>query len=413
MNIAYREALQTLRTNPCPKQRVIPPNRLEPSNYELVTTLLSCLSGDAKPQLKKILQERLQGHQVYFAPSARCAIAQLVSLLPQREIVMPAFNCNVVKSAVEATGKQIVYIDVAKDCVNATADEFLAAAKPGRIFLITHQFGVPTDVEAICEIAKTHDCVTIEDAACCFGAVRNGKPLGTFADFGVFSTENWKRLSAFRGGVIVVNNPAHFDPNLIAQKPFVPTSVKFPSREIIAAVGRNIATTPSLYGRLVLPKLIEGYLKPIPQAIEDQTRVVQGAAFTREFHSYQAQLVLTMLGRIDHIRDHIAQLVGTYRQAFEGKPVTSVLPTNYDPGGLLRFPIIFTTKSRPEALRGTLKRGIYLETEFEQPLPAASILSQFPNSVRAGRDIVLLPLYTSLSLQEATWLAEQIVEIAS
>lgn len=413
VNIAYREALQSLRANPCPKRRVVPPNRLEPGNWELATTVLANFAGDARPALKKALQQRLNTEHIYFAPSARCAIAQLISLLPQPEVVMPAFNCDVVKSAVEATGKRIVYVDVAKDSVNATAAEFRQAAIPGRILLITHQFGVPTDVEAICELARANDCVTIEDAACCFGAVRNGRPLGTFADFGVFSVENWKRLAAFRGGVIAVNNDTLFDPALIAAKPFVPTSLKFPSREIISAVGRNLATVPALYGRVVLPKLIENYFKSPTDSGGAPGGVTQGVAFTREFHPYQAHLVLGMLGRLNRIRDHIARLVGIYLSAFQDQDVIPFLPANFDAGGLLRFPISFSTKSRAEALRSALKRGIYLETEFEQPLPDLSVLSQFPHSVRAGHDTVLLPLYTALSIKDATRLAAQIVEIAA
>lgn len=413
VNIAYREALQPLRANPCPKRRVLPPNRLEPGNWEFVFTALASMGGDARPALKKVLQQRLGTDHIYFAPSARCAIAQLISLLPQSEVVMPAFNCDVVKSAVEAAGKRIIYVDIAKDGVNATSAEFRDAIKPGRILLITHQFGVPTDVETICEVARARNCVTIEDAACCFGAVRNGQPLGTFADFGVFSVENWKRLAAFRGGVIAVNNTAFFDPALIATKPFVATSLKFPSRDILAAVGRNVATIPSLYGRVVLPKLIENYFKPAMSFAAGPGGVTQGAAFIREFHPYQARLVLGMLGRLDHIREHIAQLVRIYVATFQGRNVTTFLPENYDAGGLLRFPISFSTKSRAEALRCALRRGIYLETEFEQPLPDASVLPEFPHSVRAGRDTILLPLYTSLSLKDATWLAGQIVEIAA
>jgi len=412
VNIAYREALQSLRVNPCPKKRVLPPNRLEPSNWELFSTAFSSLGGDYRPKLKAALQLRLQTDHVYFAPSARCAIAQVISLLPQPEVVMPAFNCGVVRSAVEAAGKRIVYVDVGQESINANSAEFLEAAQPGRILLITHQFGVPTDVEAICAIARTRGCITIEDAACCFGAVRNGRPLGTFADFGVFSVENWKRLAAFRGGIIAVNNTTLFNPQLLETKPFVKRTLKFPAREIIAAAGRNIATIPSLYGRLVLPKLIENYFKPTPVSGHGTSDVTKGAAFVREFHPYQARLVLGMLGRLDRIRAHIAQLAEIYQRTFQGTTITTFLPPNCDLAGLLRFPISFQTKTRPEALRLALKRGIYLETEFEQPLPDTAALPQFPQAVRAGKDTVLLPLYSSLSLKDARWLANQVVEIA-
>jgi dTDP-4-amino-4,6-dideoxygalactose transaminase len=79
---------------------------------------------------------------------------------------------------------------------------------------------------------------------------------------------------------------------------------------------------------------------------------------------------------------------------------------------LLRFPIAFSGKTRAAVLREALKRGIYLETEFEQPLPPPAEHSQYPNAVGTGHNLVLLPLYTALSLKDAQWLADQVNEIA-
>lgn len=383
----------------------------------MMATFLRFPSEKSRTNLQAALRKLLQREHVFLAPSARCAIAQLLSLLPQTEVVMPAFNCGVVKSAVEAAGKKIVYVDVAPNSVNATSAEFSREAAPGRILLITHQFGVPTDVEAICQLARDRGCVTIEDAACCFGAMHRGNPLGTFADFGVFSFESWKRLPAFRGGAIAVNNATLFSPGKIASEPFVKTTLKTPVREIISAAARNIATIPWIYGRFTLPVLLRNYLKPLPPPVPPDRKdkpwnVTSGAPFTREFHPYQAQLVTRMLQRFDSIRDHIARLVSVYERAFKNEFVTTFLPAQRDDAGILRYPIAFSKRSRAGALRDALKRGLYLETEFEQPLPAEADQSRFPNAVRAGHDVVLLPLYTSLSEKRAAWLADQVNEIA-
>ena len=415
MYIAYREAFQTLRANPCPRRSVIPPNRLEASNWDLLASLVRAPGSDPRLTLGKSLRQLLGREQVFFAPSARCAIAQVLSLLPQTEVVMPAFNCDVVKSAVEAAGKRIVYVDVAPGSVNATAAEFAAAAQPGRILLITHQFGIPTDVEAICELARSRGCITIEDAACCFGAVRNRQPLGTFADFGIYSFESWKRLPAFRGGAIVVNNDKLIDSTKLTGKSFVETTFKMPARELVLAIIRNVATVPGLYGRLVLPRLLQSYFKPAQVASaapSGASSVTHGSAYTREFHPYQAQLVLRMYGRMDRIRRHIAQLVAIYTEAFQQGEITTFLPAGCDDAGLLRFPIMVPGKSRAEVLRQALRRGLYLETEFENLLPEPAEQSRFPNAVLAGRNLILLPLYTALSSKDAGWLAGQLKEIA-
>lgn len=415
MKIAYQEALQRLRTNPCPRRTIIPPNRLEAGVWDLLSTLVRPQRSNSLATLRDELRQLLGRSQIFFAPSARCAIAQILSLLPQREVVMPAFNCGVVKSAVEAAGKKIIYVDVAKAGINATAAEFDEEARPGRILLATHQFGVPTDIEAICELSRSRGCITIEDAACSFGAARNGRQLGTFGDFGVFSFESWKRLPAFRGGAISVNNGGLFDPTRLNSEPLVETTSKMPSREIVSALLRNVATIPWLYGRLVLPVLLRSYFQSPTgggNSGSGNSSVTSGSPFTRAIHPYQAQLILRMLGRMDRIRAHIGQLTKLYTDAFRTGSVTTFLPSERDDAGLLRYPIAFPGKTRAEVLRRALGRGLYLETEFEEPLPDPSEHGRFPNSVWAGRNLILLPLYASLSLKSATWLARQVNEIA-
>jgi dTDP-4-amino-4,6-dideoxygalactose transaminase len=393
---------------------VIPPNRLEAGVWDLLITLATPQRNDALSTLRNELRRMLGRDHIYLAPSARCAIAQILMLLPQREVVMPAFNCDVVKTAVEAAGKTIIYVDVAKGSVNATAAEFSAAAQPGRILLATHQFGVPTDVEAICALGKSRGCITIEDAACCFGATHNGKPLGTFGDFGVFSFESWKRLPAFRGGAISVNNNQILDPVRLDTERLVETTTEMPSREVVSALIRNVSTIPWLYGRLILPILMRSYFQPRSSGAEGGGgSVTNDSAFKRAIHPYQAQLILRMLGRMDRIRTHISRLTSVYENAFRNSPVMTFLPSDMDDAGLLRFPIAFPGITRAEVLRRALKRGIYLETEFEVPLPDPSDRGRFPNSVWIGANLVLLPLYTSLSLESAAWLASQMTEIAN
>lgn len=373
------------------------------------------MGGDAIAALLRAVRERLGCEKIHLEPSARCAIAHILALLPQREVVMPAYNCDVVKSAVEAAGKRIIYVDVAPGSVNASAAEFAAEARPGRILLATHMFGVPADMEAICALAKSRDCVTIEDAACCFGATRNGRRLGTFGDFGVFSFESWKRLPAFRGGVIAINQDRWLDPVRLAREPFVPVTLKFPARELVRTAVRNAATIPWIYGRATLPRLLREYLEPPVDAGGggEPHDVTRDPPYTRAIHPYQARLVLRMLGRLDAIRRHIAGLVAEYERAFpSGAGIRPLLPVERDDGGLLRYPIAFPGCERAEVLRCALKRGLYLETEFEQPLPASSEHARFPNATWIGRNHVLLPLYTALSAKDARWLADQVNGIA-
>jgi len=333
-------------------------------------------------------------------------------VLPQREVVMPAYTCPVVKTAVQIAGKRILYVDISKNSLNATSAEYEQLAQPGRILLPTHLFGIPTDIEAICELARQRGCVTIEDAAASFHSRRNGKLLGTFADFGIFSFERSKRFPSFRGAALVVNNEDIIDPACLSANRVVETKRAMPIHELARALVYNAFTIPWLYGRFTLPQILRGYKRERALQIGGKPNEEAHSPFyTREFHPYQASLVLRMLARLDRIRDHIALLVATYRKAFQHTSILSFLPPECDDSALLRFPIAFSRKQRTDILRLALKQGLYLETNYERALPAETEYAKFPNAVAAARDIVLLPLYTALTPLAAKRLAAQVIEI--
>jgi dTDP-4-amino-4,6-dideoxygalactose transaminase len=391
MKIAYSEALQSARGNPYSRQTVIPINRLETHNWDLLAALASIPGTDPLAELREVLQ-RLTGRQhIYF---------------------------TVVKTAVEIAGKRILYVDLGRNSINASSVEYAEAAKPGRILLVTHLFGIPTDIEAICELARNQNCVTIEDAAACIGANRNGRPLGTFADYGIFSFERSKRFPAFRGGVVVVNNEQPFDPAKLATNHVVKTERAMPARELMFSMLYNIGTIPWFFGRVALPRILRGYADSNGDADAPPSLPAGGKAteasepsYTRAFHPYQARLVLRMLRRMDSVRGQIARLVSIYLEAFRDGPIMTFMPPGCDQAGLLRFPIACAGRQRAEILRLALGQGVYPEVNFDLPLPEKSEYSHFPNAVWAACNLMELPLYSALSPRAAERLAHTIAEI--
>jgi dTDP-4-amino-4,6-dideoxygalactose transaminase len=327
-------------------------------------------------------------------------------MLPNHEVLLPAFTCPVVKRAVEVAGKRTVYVDIAEKNLNSTSVEYAEKIRPGSVLLPTHLFGIATDIEAICELARDRGCVTIEDAAAAFGAKRNGRWLGTFGDVGIFSFERSKRLPAFRGAAIIINNHELIDPAKLAVQRVVSTKQGMPFRDLAFALVYNVATHPSLYGRFTLPRLLGRSTKCETPEIPSTTPF-----YNHDFHAYQAGLVLHMLGRIDGIRSHIARLVSIYREAFRGTPIQTFLGSESDDAGLLRFPVAFPGRERSQILRLALQRGVYLETNYERPLPEESEYARVPNSLWAAQNVVLLPLYKSLSPADAADLARKVIEV--
>jgi dTDP-4-amino-4,6-dideoxygalactose transaminase len=336
----------------------------------------------------------------------------VLSVLPQQEVVIPAFTCPVVKTAVKLAGKRIVYVDVARYSINSTCAEFEREMKPGRVLIPTHLFGIPTDIERICELARARGCVTIEDAAAAFGATKNGHVLGTVADVGIFSFERSKRVPAFRGAAIAINNERLIERSTLSARSPTAGTCQPPIRELAFAFLYNLATIPSLYGRITLPRLLQRYATmALPVEDEAVDTVTTSPFYTRNFHPLQARIVLRVLGRLNRIREHIERLVETYESTFRDTAIQQFTMDDCDRGGMLRFPIAFSGKLRADVLRCALGRGIYLETNYERPLPERCTWDRFPNALWAAENLVLLPLYTSLSISAGKRLAASILGI--
>lgn len=412
MDTAYMNALKGLQNNVCPRRSVTAPNRPETRNWDLIAAIARCRDSGALEALRSQLREMTGRTHIFFAPSGRCAIAQVLSMLPQAEVVMPAFTCPVVKQAAELAQKRIIYVDIARDTLNATAEYYARAAKPGRILLPTHLFGIPADIIQICDLARARGCVTVEDAAGAFPARLEGRMLGTFADVGIISFERSKRLSAFRGAAIIVNNEKAVDLTRLSRHRVVPTATLMPIRELLFSVAYNLATIPWLYGRVTLPRRLRQYMLRSQAKRPAASPAAAGDdSYRREFHPYQAALLVRQLRRIEQVRTHIRQLASVYQKTFLHTSIETFVPPGYDTAGLLRFPIAFPGKNRSEILRAALSRGLFLETNYEQPLPREADQALFPNSLWAAQNVMLMPLYTALSAETATRLASQVVAI--
>jgi dTDP-4-amino-4,6-dideoxygalactose transaminase len=413
MKTAYSMALKNVRGGLCPWRRVIPPNRLETTNRELVRALYAIRGRNSREALCEALRQITGRKHVFLAPSGRAAIAHILSVLPSREVVLPAFTCPAVRTAVAVAGRQTIYVDSCTESLNATSTEFEAEARPGRVLLPTHLFGLPTDIDEICALARERGCVTIEDAAACFPSRIDGRLLGTVADFGVFSFERSKRLPAFRGAAIVVNNERVVDVAAFRSCAPVAATDRLPVRELLSALIYNLATEPELYGRFTIHAILRGYRAasrleqaPGPSAGRDTP------FFNRAFHAYQAELVLSVLNRWHIVGPHLRNLVTAYKRALAPSRVRTFVTGACDESGILRFPIAFPGVDRSDILRRALRRGVYLETNYEDPLVPVSARAKFPNARWAADNIVLLPLYARLPLEAAEMIAREVVAIS-
>lgn len=165
--------------------------------------------------LNRGYRERLAGElrryfgvpQVLLTHSARTALYFLLKALPQKKVYLPAYNCWAVPEAALYAGKELEYVDISLGDYNMDLAKLEAALEPDSIILATHQFGIPCDIEAILELARSRNCLVIEDNAAAFGSEIRGKKTGSFGAAGVVSFDYSKTVVSGKGGAILFNNP--------------------------------------------------------------------------------------------------------------------------------------------------------------------------------------------------------------
>ena len=100
-----------------------------------------------------------------------------------------------------------VFIDIDKNTYNINPS--LLKNKINRktkVIIPVHTFGQPAEMDEIMDIAKKHNLMVIEDAACALGAKYKNKYAGTIGDLGCFSFHARKGITTGEGGLVVTNN---------------------------------------------------------------------------------------------------------------------------------------------------------------------------------------------------------------
>ena len=163
------------------------------------------------------------------------------------EVITMPFTFFASAETIDMAGATPVFADILPDsfCLDPAGIRAKITAKTKAIVPV-HIFGYPSEMGDIMEIAKKHKLAVIEDCAQSFGALRNGKVVGSIGDTGSFSFYPTKVLGCYGDGGMVTTDSdavnAHIRRlrNHGAVKPFVHTEIGMNSRldEVQAAVLR-------------------------------------------------------------------------------------------------------------------------------------------------------------------------------
>jgi perosamine synthetase len=123
------------------------------------------------------------------------------------EVLVADYTYPATGHSVLYCGASPVFVDVDLKTYNIDTNRIEEKIKERTKAIIpVHTFGQPCDMERIMTIAEDQGLVVIEDAACAFGAKRDGRYAGTIGDVGCFSFHARKGITTGEGGMVVTRN---------------------------------------------------------------------------------------------------------------------------------------------------------------------------------------------------------------
>lgn len=123
------------------------------------------------------------------------------------EVIVPSFTFAATGNSVALTGATPVFADIEPDTFTldpASVEASITSKTKG--IMPVHLYGHPAHMRELQAIADKHGVALYEDAAQAHGAALDGRPVGTFGAFAMFSLYPTKNMTSGEGGMISAAN---------------------------------------------------------------------------------------------------------------------------------------------------------------------------------------------------------------
>jgi CDP-6-deoxy-D-xylo-4-hexulose-3-dehydrase len=131
-------------------------------------------------------------------------------LRPGDEVITPAVTFPTTLNPIVQNGLTPVFVDCEIGTYNADIEAVEAAVGPRtRGIVLPHTLGNVYDLDRVVELCRKRDLWLMEDTCDALGSTWNGKPVGTFGDFGTLSFYPAHHLTMGEGGAVLSNTALH------------------------------------------------------------------------------------------------------------------------------------------------------------------------------------------------------------
>jgi perosamine synthetase len=194
--------------------RTLPPAAAPLKWADLLYGIRGLFRGERQREdLEQELKEYFGVTHVFCVNSGKAALTLILlalrELSPKKKVVLPAYTCFSVPSAVLRAGLQPKLCDINERSFDFDYDQLTQIVGEDVLCVVPgHLFGIPADLDRLRALCQPKGVVLIEDVAQAMGGRRREQLLGTIGDVGFFSLGRGKTITSGEGGIIVTNSEA-------------------------------------------------------------------------------------------------------------------------------------------------------------------------------------------------------------
>lgn len=194
--------------------RTLPPAAAPIGWKSLFSGISAVFSGESeRNRFEDELKEYFGKSHCFLVSSGKAALTLILRALkeqhPERdEVLIPAYTCYSVPSAIVRAGLKVKLCDTAADSFDFDFEKLEPLLKSNKLLCVvpTHLFGLPADVKRLQGMIDDPEVTIVEDAAQAMGGEWQGEKLGILADVGFFSLGRGKAFSTVEGGIILTGD---------------------------------------------------------------------------------------------------------------------------------------------------------------------------------------------------------------
>ena len=282
------------------------------------------------------------------------------------EVITTPFTFFATAGAIQRVGATPVFVDIDPKTYNIDPKKIEEKiTEKTKAIMPVHLFGQMADMDPIMELAKKYSLYVIEDAAQAIGSEYKGKRAGSIGTTGCFSFFPSKNLGCCGDGGIVTTNDAE-----LAEKLRIFRVHGSKPKYYHSYVGGNFRLDPiqAAVLQVKLPLLESQHL---------------GRQKNAEFYNKTIKK-----GLLPHVETYSRMIYNQYTLRFKNRDAVETTLNKATIGNAIYYPV-------PLHIQKCFAHLGYSEGDF-------------PESEKAAKEVISIPIYTELTHDELSYVAETI-----